>query len=276
MNRRLTPGHDVPDPGHHTNHTAEADAAAVSAGDHPGTGRRPRSRRGSKLAAGAAVVALLMAAGCGGDDDDGTTTTSGVTSTTVPGDTTTSTAGDTSTSAPSTTTGQDTSSTTEATDGSTPDGTEDAAVVLEPDGLGIVETTSGSTTHLTFGTELVAVSGAATAVLGEPVEEVDVPECPPGPAQTVRYDDGLWLVAMDGVFVGWSVGPGGDAALTTAAGIGLGSTVGDVRDVIADVTVEETTLGFEMTAGDLHAVVDGDTDDGAITDLWAGTVCIFR
>jgi hypothetical protein len=221
--------------------------------------------------AASAIVALLVMAGCGGDDDDASTTTTGdTTSTTVPGDTTT-TLGDTSTSAP-TTTVADPTTTSEPTEDSTPE----AAVVLEPDGLGIAVTTTGSTTHLVFGSELGTVAEAATALLGGPAEEADVPECPPGPAQSVRYDNGLSLVGQDGEFVGWSVGFDGDTALTTAAGIGLGSTVGEVREVIADVTIEETTIGFELAAGDLHAVLDGDTDDATITDLWAGTVCIFR
>lgn len=244
------------------------------AGPPPGT--RPSAGLGRRALVVPLALLALVLAGCGGDDDDqGATTSTSVdtsddaTTTSVADDGATST-----TAAEATTTSTPTDTTDDAT--TTTAVAEEVALVLEPDGIGTIETATGSTNHLTFDTDMATVDDVASTVLGGTAEQQAVDECPAGPAETYRYDNGLSLVAQDGTFVGWSIGPGGDQDLTTLAGIGLGSTVAEVRDVIADVTVEETSLGYEMSAGGFGAVVDGDTDDAVITDLWAGTVCIFR
>jgi ribosomal protein L27 len=44
----------------------------------------------------------------------------------------------------------------------------------------------------------------------------------------------------------------------------------------AAVTIEDSTLGIEFSAGDLSGLLSSREPDGEITNLWAGTTCIAR
>ncbi|MDY7102635.1 MAG: hypothetical protein S0880_15755 [Actinomycetota bacterium] len=250
------------------------------------------SGRRAAGAATLAAVAILAAACSGGGGDSSATTTSGEPTTTAvaAGDggdgTTTTTPSGGGTTEPVTMTAS--SPPGEGTDGGgsidvSGEGAE-AIVLLELDGVGYVaDPAAGVIREVAFGAPLDEVVAAVAGISGAPVEEVDQPDCPAGPARLLTFADGLTLVGRDGAFVGWSLGPDADPALAAVGGIGIGSSVEQVRSVLADVVVEETGLGRQLRAevddenveGSLFGLVDGEGDDALLTDLWAGDACAF-
>jgi hypothetical protein len=41
-------------------------------------------------------------------------------------------------------------------------------------------------------------------------------------------------------------------------------------------TIDDTSLGVEFSAGDLHGILSSRRMDAVVTNLWAGVTCIFR
>jgi hypothetical protein len=146
-----------------------------------------------------------------------------------------------------------------------------ARLVLASDGVEVAGGSAGE--RLPFGTPQARVLTAAGTVLGALKEQGPQEECPAGPVHYAGYD-GLQLIFQEGAFVGWSAREG--SALRTAAGIGPGSTLGEVKAAYPSTTVEQSTLGTEFAAGEISGVVDGPTDAARVEVLWAGTTCVFR
>jgi hypothetical protein len=145
------------------------------------------------------------------------------------------------------------------------------AVVLASDGLDV---TGGTPKRLAFGSPMAGVLTDVGAVLGEPAEQGLQEECPAGPLYQTSYGPGLQLVFQDSAFVGWFARQG--SALRTAAGIGPGSTLAQLKAAYPTATVEETSLGMEFAATELYGIVTDSTDAGVVEVLFAGTNCIFR
>ena len=201
------------------------------------------------------VVLALLAVQCAGDDDDDEDAT-----------TTTSEAATSSTE--STTTTSEATTTTESTTTTSIEPVVDEVLLAAP---GLV--VGGD--PLDFTASYADAVASVTAVLGAPSDEGDQPECPAGPATYAAWADvGLSLTFQDGAFVGWSARP--TATLVTADGIGIGSTVGELRAAHPGTTFITTGLGEEFEADGLFGVATDSTDAGQITDMWAGTTCIFR
>jgi hypothetical protein len=152
------------------------------------------------------------------------------------------------------------------------DDTASASVALAPDGVVIDDA-------LTFGTPRADVVPAVQEILGDASEEGAAPECPAGEMYTVRWSgapNDLLLDFQGDELVGWSIGSVSD--LTTEAGIGIGSTRAELEEEFGEVEIDETsTIGLEFLLPDsLAGLLDGEEPDALITDLWAGTTCIFR
>lgn len=148
------------------------------------------------------------------------------------------------------------------------------ALNLAPDGVSLV-LENGSSRNATFGMGRDVVVTMVTAALGKPTDTGRNEECGQGPVDTTDFKGGLSLSFQDGKFVGWDLDGREKGTYTTAAGIGIGSTLKQIRDVMT-VTVEESTLGIEFTAGELSGLLTSDKADGKVTNLWAGSVCQFR
>ncbi len=162
---------------------------------------------------------------------------------------------------------------TPSPDGST---STDTALALTGEGLFLVEPDSGSTTLLPFGMEMETVQAAVSEWLGNPEEVSANEECPGDPFVSARWAEGLVLNADGEEFVGWSVRPEvGSDQFTTLSGIGVGSSREDLEAAYT-ITVVESTIGTEFTAGQLAGLLSDPTPEAEITDVWAGTVCIFR
>jgi hypothetical protein len=160
-----------------------------------------------------------------------------------------------------------------ASEGSLP---TEVALALSGEGLQVVEAETGSTKPFVFGTEIAPLENAVTQVLGTPEETAYNDECPGGPLTITQWPNGLALNADGDTFVGWSVRPNTESAsLTTLAGIGIGSTLSDLEEAY-QVEIFGSSLGVEFYAGQLAGLLDSDEPDGMITDMWAGTVCVFR
>jgi hypothetical protein len=148
---------------------------------------------------------------------------------------------------------------------------DSTAIVLVPDGLGV---TGGAPKQLAFGSPRAGALAAVGALLGEPAEQGIQEECPAGPLYHALYGTGLQLVFQDSAFVGWAARQG--STFRTVAGIGVGSTLGQLKAAYPTATVQETSLGMEFAAGDLYGIVTDSTDAGVVEMMFAGTNCIFR
>jgi hypothetical protein len=146
-----------------------------------------------------------------------------------------------------------------------------AAIVLAPDGLNV---TGSAPRQLAFGSLRESVLAEVGAILGQPAEQGIQEECPAGPLYQAQYAAGLQLVFQDSAFVGWFAREG--SAFRTAAGIGPGSSLPQLKAAYPATTVEETSLGTEFAADGLYGIIANPSDAGEVEVMFAGTNCIFR
>jgi hypothetical protein len=258
-----------------------------------------RRHRRCWLAAGALAATLL--AGC---DSDGDSDVAGgdVTTTSSPPETTTTTGPPTTTAASSTaevstpaSTSAAATSTTAAVTSTTPASPTPAqptgGVVLEPDGMGVIG----------FGRSDADTITALTQALGAPTAETawgpsfsGFGTCPGTEVKGVSWGSFTVLLGDDSPFASgvrhaytWFVGGGApdeaDLGLRTAAGIGVGSTVTEIRAAYgSNVTFtsadEQPELGLAtFDVGEYPDVIfgtlTGSADDDTVTYLEGGAVC---
>jgi hypothetical protein len=148
-------------------------------------------------------------------------------------------------------------------------------LVLMADGLG-VQGPGPSITKLLFGEATAAqVDAAITATLGKPQRQA-MAECGQGPRIGSQSD--RFTVLYDGTeFLGWTEPGAPGRHLTSTAGIGIGSTLAEVRAVQAGVQTMDETLGPEFfTEGGISGMLDGLTPSSKVTLVYAGETCFFR
>ena len=150
---------------------------------------------------------------------------------------------------------------------------ENPALAIEAEGLRLFDPASGASRALAFGMTRADLL-AALAFRGPPGVGTNT-ECGAGPLDYASGPDGLTLYFQGGIFAGWALDGRAGGALTTAAGIGPGSTRAAL-EAAYDVTVEKTTLGTEFTAGSLAGLLDGSGPEARVMSLWAGVNCVFR
>lgn len=224
-----------------------------------------RSKRRNQIPSLAGLLALAVGlAGCGQGEVALAPPTTASTTTSA-------------TFAPTTTTAAP--STTVTTVASTTTTVPIPAVLLAvaPDGLMLVDSESGSTTPLLFGTAQDQVVAAVDTALGEPgVINPGNVECPNEQA-AVGVWTGIQLeFSVDGL-IAWSLSPG--STITDMMGIGMGSTLSDVQ-AGWDITVFESTLGTEFNTdvdgAGIGGLLSDNSDSAKIISYWAGFVCTFR
>lgn len=155
----------------------------------------------------------------------------------------------------------------------------DSGVVLalDPEGLRAIQTASGSTRLLAFGSSVDdAVRGLNVMFGSSPSEDGTNSECGGGPARIIQWSNGFSILAQDGKLAGWEVSQAGP---TTMNGIGVGSTRAQLDEAF-EPKVEQSSLGTEFSAGDgeqaYGGLLSGDGPDGRVTAMWAGFTCHFR
>lgn len=116
------------------------------------------------------------------------------------------------------------------------------------------------------------VETALSAILGEPVERGENPECGTGPMAFTEYRGGFIVNFQDGNLVGWN----------TSDKLGATRVLGDVQvgtprytavTVKSFTEIPTSTLGDEFALGD---AMGGFFEGDEVTMLYAGAQCFFR
>ncbi|WP_422060500.1 hypothetical protein [Sphingopyxis sp.] len=141
------------------------------------------------------------------------------------------------------------------------------ALTLAPDGLVV----DGRLVR--FGIPRASAELVIGNVLGKQRNRGSSSECGAGTVDYTGYRDELQLAFQDGKFVGWTIN-GGESALKTTKGIGIGSPRQSVDAAYPDAIVDDSSLGLLFSTGDLVGIFDQDGIEGIVTDIWAGTVCL--
>ncbi len=147
------------------------------------------------------------------------------------------------------------------------------ALAVEGEGLRLFDRESGAARPIAFGTARDAVMAALA--FRDPPDTGRQEECGAGPLDYAAWPDGLKLYFQQGKFAGWALDRRASGALSTASGIGPGSSRAELEAAYA-VKVAQSTLGTEFTAGALSGLLDGPARDGSVSNMWAGTSCNFR
>ena len=157
-----------------------------------------------------------------------------------------------------------------------------ARLAVDGEGLRAFIVASGAARPIAFGRPRTEVIAAVSPLMGgeAPVTTAN-DECRLSAAAWPAAGLTLSFSSATGVerFAGWFLAPVRPEAraprLTTASGIGLGSTRAELESAYA-ASVQRSTLGVEFTAGGLAGLLASDRPDARITNLWAGEVCIAR
>lgn len=154
-------------------------------------------------------------------------------------------------------------------------------IALDGEGLRLDNAETGNTRLLAFGTDRVATETALAAQLGRYDGRSSNDECGAGPIDFSNFGD-FTVNFQEGLFVGWFLRNGDrNATLTTMSGVGIGTKRSDMaKSVVFDI-YDDSSIGTEFhTGGDgpggFSGLLESDAADARITDLWAGTNCIFR
>jgi hypothetical protein len=158
----------------------------------------------------------------------------------------------------------------------------DAVLALDGDGLRVFLRPSGSARPIPFGEP----RGSVIASVGrlqrnEQPQLTENLDCRATVATWPATGLQLWFSADSAPrFIGWSLGSRGGrdsaaATLTTASGVGIGSTRAELESAYA-ARIARSTLGVEFSAGELAGLLESDRPDSPIVNLWAGQVCLAR
>lgn len=135
----------------------------------------------------------------------------------------------------------------------------------------------GPARTIAFGAPRSEAVAAVSAILGPASEEGSNEECGAGPMQFTHFGT-LSLNFQNDAFVGWFLRrPARTPPLRSATGVGIGTP----RDQIVGegqgpLEVSETSIGTQFEVGGIFGLLSGPEPDAAVTDLWAGTNCIFH
>jgi hypothetical protein len=215
------------------------------------------------------VCAVLALAACGSSSSGASASSSAPSpaATTSPADVVTSSAA-VSTSSPA-------APTTTATKTPTAEPAQRPVLVLESDGLGYL-VGDASIKHLPFGSDATAVVTAVGTALGGSLTKNDLPECGQGPRSgAVRAG---FSVLFDGSkFVGWTDQGAKGRSLTTADGLGVGSTLREIKAARPGTTRTDGSVGTEFIDSDgFGGILDGGGLSSRATLVYAGETCFFR
>lgn len=151
--------------------------------------------------------------------------------------------------------------------------TDSPALAVEAEGLRLFNKQSGSARAIAFGTARDDVL-SMLAFLGKP-ETGTNGECGVGALDYANWRDGLGLFFQKDKFVGWNLNERSKGDITTASGIGIGSSRAELEAAYA-ADISETTLGTEFAAGELFGLLGGKDKSAKVTNMWGGVSCNFR
>jgi hypothetical protein len=152
----------------------------------------------------------------------------------------------------------------------------DWMIALDGEGVRLVHSETGRTRLLAFGTERGVTESALATQLAPPDGRSSNEECGAGPLDFTSFGD-FTANFQDDRFVGWFL-RGGDteSALTTMSGVGIGTTRDEMAKSLSIEMDEDSTIGSEFHTAGFSGLLESDAPQAKVTDLWAGTNCIFR
>jgi len=145
-----------------------------------------------------------------------------------------------------------------------------ARVALAADGLLL-----GGTQSLAFGASADPVTAGVGGALGAEAKRSENNECAAGPLALAQYPGGLTLFFQDGKFVGWDVDGREKGGFAAPDGLAIGATRAELQ-ARGDLQIEASTVGAEFTFGGISGLLASKDPNARVTNLWAGTTCIFR
>ncbi len=147
------------------------------------------------------------------------------------------------------------------------------ALAVDGEGLRLFNPVNGAARPLPFGTarDLIMTALASRGAADSGTQS----ECGAGPLDYAAWPDGLKLYFQQGKFTGWALDGRAAGKVSTASGIGPGSSRSELESAYA-VNIAQSALGTEFTAGDLSGLLDGSGPSASIDAMWAGTSCNFR
>lgn len=154
-------------------------------------------------------------------------------------------------------------------------------IALDGEGLRLVTSGTGSTRLLAFGTDQAITETAIAEQLGAVQGRSSNEECGAGSMEFIDFGN-FTANFQDALFVGWFLREGdNNPALTTMSGIGIGTTRSEMAESVTFEIYDDSTIGTEFhtsggESGGFSGLLESDAADARITDLWAGTNCIFR
>ncbi|OAB29195.1 hypothetical protein SAMN05444395_10214 [Flavobacterium fryxellicola] len=163
-------------------------------------------------------------------------------------------------------------------------------LILTSNALQAINKTTGSTSEIPFGKPFDEMNKIVTTILQSKPMVVGInAECGAGPLKMASWNNGLTLVfqkkEVQSVetesrweFAGWyvSLNSGNTTKITTMAGIGIGSTRGEMESAYV-IIVKKSSLGYEFsTTSGLFGIFDGMGKQAKITNIWSGVSCNFR
>lgn len=134
----------------------------------------------------------------------------------------------------------------------------------------------GTGLEVGFGRPQAEVIATLTQFRGAAPSVSQNDECGAGPLTFAAWDDDLQLLFQDGALAGWAAGSGTPRGFKTIKGIGIGSTLAQLRAAHPGVEVATNSLGPEFGADDVYGLASGTGPGATVTDLWAGVSCNFR
>lgn len=148
-------------------------------------------------------------------------------------------------------------------------------LAVDGEGLRLFNPTTSAATPIAFGRPQGEVFAMLERLRGPATKGVNK-DCGAGPVDYAMWPDGLSVVFQRNRFVGWGIDSLAAGSVSTASGVGPGSTREQLEAVYADVSVRQTSLGTEFYVGGFSGLFDGTKAASKITDMWAGTSCVAR
>ena len=157
-------------------------------------------------------------------------------------------------------------------------------LVLVSEGIQAINAQNGSARTLAFNLDKQQVVTAVSNVLQTSYKDSAVNvEC--GGLTILTWANGLSMNFNKAPgksnselrFVGWSLKTADNvkSTLATMAGVGIGSTLKEIESAY-EVKKSKTTLGTEVSLGEITALLAKDAPNERVTNMWSGTNCIFR